>query len=153
MPLSIDIIDDARYERDEVFYVKLSNPTNGATFIDGVESQMATITIKSDEDRRKLTDKVAAELNLNFNMIELGASSWGEQFRNAVHFEGDGCFQMFCFVASLPWKLLGACIPPPVLCNGWLCFSVALVFIGETQPNYTLPPFLTACNVYGPCLA
>merc|ERR1712224_343284 len=31
---------------------------------------------------------------------------------------------------SMPWKLLFAMIPPPDYADGWVCFFVALVFIG-----------------------
>ena len=30
----------------------------------------------------------------------------------------------------LPWKFLGAIIAPPKLMGGWLCFGMALAFIG-----------------------
>merc|ERR1712106_630999 len=33
-------------------------------------------------------------------------------------------------LVSLPWKLAFALVPPPVYFGGWLCFFVALVFIG-----------------------
>merc|ERR1712224_1120408 len=31
---------------------------------------------------------------------------------------------------AFPWKLLFALIPPPDYAGGWICFNVALVFIG-----------------------
>ena len=34
------------------------------------------------------------------------------------------------YIAALPWRLIGACVPPPDYCGGWACFGVALVFIG-----------------------
>jgi len=33
-------------------------------------------------------------------------------------------------VLALPWRLLGACVPPPTHLGGWGCFLVALVWIG-----------------------
>eukprot|EP00930_Biecheleria_cincta_P069907 TRINITY_DN57584_c0_g1_i1.p1 TRINITY_DN57584_c0_g1~~TRINITY_DN57584_c0_g1_i1.p1 ORF type:complete len:1291 (-),score=208.35 TRINITY_DN57584_c0_g1_i1:459-4220(-) len=33
-------------------------------------------------------------------------------------------------VANLPWKLLAACVPPPVFLGGWLCFFMSLLGIG-----------------------
>merc|ERR1712151_501374 len=32
--------------------------------------------------------------------------------------------------ALFPWKFICACVPPPTLCKGWACFTVALVVIG-----------------------
>merc|ERR1712224_1188290 len=38
----------------------------------------------------------------------------------------DWCFHLMC----LPWKLVFAATPPPDFGGGWLCFIIALVFIG-----------------------
>merc|ERR1719375_894651 len=62
-----------------------------------------------------------------------------DQFRNAIKVNGDGeeddgeapsAMDYFLHVASLPWKLTFALIPPTDYGGGWVCFCIALVFIG-----------------------
>ena len=44
--------------------------------------------------------------------------------------EDGSSVSLILFVLAIPWKLIGAAVPPPGILNGWACFLVALVFIG-----------------------
>merc|ERR1712188_331807 len=41
-----------------------------------------------------------------------------------------GASDLVMHAFSMPWKLLFAFIPPPDYAEGWICFNIALVFIG-----------------------
>lgn len=64
-------------------------------------------------------------------------AAWLAQFGEALYVNGtpedqssanakDWCAHFI----SLPWKVLAACVPPPAIGNGSVCFAVALCFIG-----------------------
>ena len=133
--ITVEIVDDDEYERDETFQVVLTRPSGGATFgadVDGgPDRAIATVTIISDEERRKLVDDVAAALDLNVDNISLAVVSWGQQFREAVEYQpGGGAVGGVGYLIALPWKIVCALIPPPRLGGGWLCFIFALAIIG-----------------------
>ncbi|KAL1503577.1 hypothetical protein AB1Y20_012055 [Prymnesium parvum] len=130
VPLAVEIVDDARYEREESFYVTLTELSNGATFASGGSSAVATVVIESDDERKQLTDELLNTLNINVDAVKLSASSWGAQFVDARKFDGEGTLAYTLYIAALPWKMLFACVPPPAIAGGWVCFLVALVFIG-----------------------
>jgi len=128
--LTVKLIDDGRYEADEQFTVELLDPTGGASLAGG-ESEVATVTIVDDGDRKALVDDVAAILKLDSAQVSLAASSWGEQFKDAVAYTGEvSPAGVYFYLLALPWKVLFAVVPPASFCGGWLCFSVALVMIG-----------------------
>jgi len=131
--ISIDIVNDGRYERDEMFQVVLTEPV-GCSFTkdsDGApELAIATVTIRSDEILKKGADRLAELLDLNVDNIKLGASSWSEQFADAFAFEGGGAVAFIMFLLSFPWKLIVACVPPTRFGGGWVCFLSCLVLIG-----------------------
>ena len=130
----IYIVDDDVYESDETFQVVLSDPEGGATFDPtcdgGADKAVATVTIISDEQVRRKVDELAALVNLNQDDIVLSANSWGEQFTEAMEYDGEGLFGVFMFILSLPWKLVFAFSPPARIMDGWLCFVVTLALIG-----------------------
>ena len=82
--ISVPIIDDGKYESDEVFQVVLSNP-QGCSFAPNVdggpEEAIATITIQSDITLRKDADRLAEMLHFNVDNVKLGAFNWAEQVR------------------------------------------------------------------------
>jgi solute carrier family 8 (sodium/calcium exchanger) len=137
--LDIEIVDDGKYENDEVFRVVLSDPTGGASFSNpnSEAKLLAEVTILSDEEVRSKVDEVMAVINFDTDMARLGGEDWRTQFAEAVEFEfdGDGSLASYvlAFVAyllALPFKLFFAVSPPPRIFDGWACFGVALVLIG-----------------------
>lgn len=62
---------------------------------------------------------------------------WSSQFSSAVLCNGSKALQSqasaldwFNHCICLPWKLIFAFVPPSEMCNGWLCFTIALMMIG-----------------------
>ena len=55
---------------------------------------------------------------------------WGDQFAEAIKYEGEDMLSFILFILSLPWTVIFALVPPPRIFGGWLCFITALVFIG-----------------------
>jgi len=133
--IEIALVDDFMFESDEVFKVYLENPTGGAIFKashdGGLDSEIAEVTIRSDDERRDFVDSVSSLLHLNVDKLSLSSATWYEQFREACAYDSEsGCAGLLMHLIALPWKLLAAFVPPPILCGGYLCFLVALALIG-----------------------
>jgi hypothetical protein len=133
--LDVEIVDDAEVEaHSETFFVDLTDATGGATFDatwDGGEDRaVATVVIIDDTDRRGLAGLLIPLINRD--KLNLALNDYKSQFRDAVALEGDaptpGDYAMHAL--ALPWKVCFACIPPPSYGGGWVCFFVALVYIG-----------------------
>lgn len=130
-----------RYERSELFRVVLEEPFGSAKFdsnTDGGQlSNICTVYIEPANDIKDSVDKVSKLLQVNWDKAKIGTSNWQEQFASAIWCNGSRDEQreastgdLLLHYASLPWKLTFACIPPTDFAGGWLCFFVALIFIG-----------------------
>lgn len=123
--IEIDILDDQRFEKSEMFKVILSNPQGcslGSVLC-------AEITITDDDYMNDLSDKIAAQLNLNRDKWNVVASSWSAQFSEACAIP-EGCGSQFMHVLSLPMKFVFAFVPPAPICGGWPCYLVSFCIIG-----------------------
>ena len=131
---TIYIVDDDVYESDETFQVILSEPEGGVTFDPtcdgGADKAVATVTIVSDEQVRRKVDELAALVHFNHDDIALSANTWGEQFAEALEYDGEGLLGGVVYLLTLPWKFAFAFTPPARMLGGWLCFGITLVFIG-----------------------
>ena len=132
----IDIMDDGKYERDEIFLVTLSNPKGGARLAgaSGGEEKKAIceVTIESDESERSTVDEVLAVINFDVDAARLGGHDWCDQIVDAVEFPEEGNFviNLFTYLLCLPFSIVFALPPPPRVMGGWACFCISLVFIG-----------------------
>jgi solute carrier family 8 (sodium/calcium exchanger) len=125
--ITINIMDDECFEKDESFELRLRE-ASGAE-LGGLV--VATIIIKNDDEMKELGDKVAALLQLNKDKYSVGTSSYKQQFAEAVEWPEDGgCLDIVSHLLSLPWKVIFATCPPPLVCGGWPCFFVSLGYIG-----------------------
>jgi len=126
--VDIKIIDDDIYEQDETFTFEISEPTGGADLGD---IRSMTIVIENDDEMKTLLDKITAKIFLNRNRLNQAVSSWKQQFVDATRWPGEESTAVkVIHVIMVPWKFLGACIAPPRILGGWLCFIMALSFIG-----------------------
>jgi len=136
--ITIPIVEDDKWERDEKFQVHLYDPTGGAIFSDETdgnnEKEIVTITIKSDDKIKSLSDVLNSMINKD--KFRIGSSNWEEQFKSALDPRGGdpdiilGPMMWFGHFLSLPWKLFFAIIPPTDFGKGWACFICSLVLIG-----------------------
>jgi len=140
--IQIPLIDRKLYDKAETFKVVLSNVTGPNEKAALAEFHNCVVTIVHNGDTKDVIDKVTRVLNLNADKYAVGTSSWQQQFASAFTVgddEGaDGlegaapptAGDYFLHILSFPWKLIFATCPPTDYANGWVCFVVALVYIG-----------------------
>lgn len=130
--LSIELIDDKTFEKDETFLVTLSDPTVGAKL---GRLKRTVVTIVNDDDYRRMFDKVVSMTHMNLDKFALGSATWGQQFREAMSVNGgdietathmDYVMHFFTF----GWKFFFAFVPPCSWLGGWLAFAVGLGLLG-----------------------
>lgn len=139
--IEINIKAKGRYEKSELFRLFLTEPTGGAKFdgsTDGGDDEcILSIIIEADEKDKKKLDAVDSLLKLNWDKARVGHANYKGQFVEALYVNGSPEEQaeasmsdkvMHCI--SLPWKLFFALVPPVDYGGGWVCFNVALIFIG-----------------------
>merc|ERR1712224_104485 len=141
MGITIEIIDDEDYEKDETFLVFLFDPSGGAMFYHdhdgGEEEEIAKVVIISDEKQKNIVDEMSMFFNINQDRVKIGASNYREQFLNAFYPGGYDperkckakCGTWVSHILAFPWKILFAMVPPPSICGGLLTFILALTFI------------------------
>jgi len=139
--IPISIKSRGRYTGKDMFRVYISEPHGGAKFDEGTdggaESCIASIYIEPDENKKKKVDALQDILAMNWDKARVGHSNYADQFTGALwpggsredSAEASGS-EWVLHIISMPWKLLFALIPPPDYLGGWLCFCIALVFIG-----------------------
>jgi len=133
--LTIEIIDDEFYEKDEQFTVVLSEPTGGATFDastdGGEEAAVCTVVILNDDVITSKLEEVVNLLRLNADNLALARENWGIALRDAViPQQGSSGKEKFMHFLNVPWKIMFAIVPPPGMCGGVPCFFCALIMIG-----------------------
>eukprot|EP00929_Paragymnodinium_shiwhaense_P118254 TRINITY_DN90192_c0_g1_i1.p1 TRINITY_DN90192_c0_g1~~TRINITY_DN90192_c0_g1_i1.p1 ORF type:complete len:822 (+),score=227.75 TRINITY_DN90192_c0_g1_i1:178-2643(+) len=137
----IKIMPKGRYEGTEMFRVYLKDPEGGATFNPktdgGSAANICTVIIKADDKAKATVDKLMVSMKANWDNVAIGNANWAEQFTGAIFVNGSleaqkeaGIMDWVMHVVGFPWKLFFAIVPPADYCNGWLCFVVALLFIG-----------------------
>lgn len=143
----IPIINDNFFEFDEDFYVKITNPTGGATFPDGSDGgntgfERLKVVIISDDKISSLADRMVWLAHVDRHEFKLQAGGYLEQFKVALDPLGDAEVEegeergkpsvgdWITHIITLPFKFMFAFIPPTSIGGGWPCFCIALCFIG-----------------------
>lgn len=126
----VAVVDDDVFERDEHFWVELTDPRGGAE-CGGVVK--AKVTIVNDDEVKGVRDKVTKALAFNADRLKLARETWAEQFKEATAWPSNGsALVRVLHCLTVPWKVLVACIPPCAFCGGYLAFGTSLVLIGLT---------------------
>jgi len=116
-----------------VIFDKLTAGGENAAFCDVIISSGAEDTPASCEDRcmRALYHWI------DFDRWSVGLELWREHARDSLFCCGSmsdqaeaGMMDWICHAVSLIFKVVFVLVPPPILCNGWLCFAAALCMIG-----------------------
>ena len=125
--IQIKIFDDELYEKDEMFTVKLSDG-KGAE----LETKHCKVKITNNDSVSKTTDLLVKHLQINWDAMENGGSSYASQFKDAFAFPSkeDGAVAIVMHILNVPWKFTFAFVPPAAWCGGLPCFFVALALIG-----------------------
>jgi len=138
----VPLRDRKQYDKAETFKVVLSNVTGPNEKAALSEYRNCIVTVVHNVETREMIDKVTEVLNVNADKYSVGTSSWAEQFHNAftvgddtgvdglVDAEPPSTSDYVLHYFSLPWKLAFALVPPTDIGGGWVCFFVALMFIG-----------------------
>jgi len=141
--IQVDLIDTGAYHRADEFQIVLTSAAGrvgqkAARFVtDGVSRTrraaiFSAVHVHSDAERQSKVDEMVELLDFNQKNVDAGGDgSWVDQLFDAVSLPSDGSvISMLMWLLALPWRLAGACVPPPSYAGGWACFLVALVFIG-----------------------
>jgi solute carrier family 8 (sodium/calcium exchanger) len=135
--ISIPILDDFRYETDEWFTVRLTDPTGGATIGDRAETR---VLIEEDSRFRGLVDRVFQITQRKKERLQVGTSTWIQQFVDALSVGGSvddegeelpptvSDYIMHFFTVF--WKVVFSVVPPTVYGGGWPAFVISLLMIG-----------------------
>jgi len=139
--IPITIKARGRYAGSDMFRVYISDPDGGAKFdstTDGGDAHcICSVFIAADPCASQKVDKLQNILNMNWDKARVGHSNYAQQFQEAIWPNGSreeakkaSVGDLISHGFSLPWKLFFALIPPPDYAEGWVCFFVALIFIG-----------------------
>jgi solute carrier family 8 (sodium/calcium exchanger) len=137
--VDVTIIDTGAYEKNATFTVELTNfkgpETRSKGFAD--HKTTATVTIVHDAAAKEMVDNVTKMMNMNMEQYNVGSSSWGGQFTEALEIgcedgETPSTGDYVMHYITVPWKLVFAIIPPTTYGGGWVCFFAALVMVGVT---------------------
>ena len=83
--LSIEIVDDMEFERDEKFEVELYEVTNNAKL--GKTTKTA-VTITNDDDFNGIMNKLMSMTNANVDELRVHNDTWAQQFKDAMVVNG-----------------------------------------------------------------
>lgn len=140
--ISIEIKDSkelSKWEKEEIFYVKLTDATGGAVFDrhteGGVEYSRCDICIAADKASRSV--RMIRVISPNVDQWRKALVLWRAQVIEAIYCCGSakeqaeaGLADWIFHVIALFWKLIFIFVPPPSLLGGWACFFSALFMIG-----------------------
>eukprot|EP00927_Polykrikos_kofoidii_P087057 TRINITY_DN9942_c0_g2_i1.p1 TRINITY_DN9942_c0_g2~~TRINITY_DN9942_c0_g2_i1.p1 ORF type:complete len:829 (-),score=165.57 TRINITY_DN9942_c0_g2_i1:52-2538(-) len=147
--IQVVIVEKWSYEAEDNFRIVLFDPENACFSCSddgGKDESIGTVVIGAREETngegvKKMTS-TGSILKLGDRICNLdacfhGLAQWKAQAVEAIFVNGSLEEQreasggdVFIHVLSLPWKLFFVMVPPPAFCDGWVCFVVAIVFIG-----------------------
>jgi len=130
-----------KYESKDTFLVHLTESPDCPGVLDTEEGACSCCVIVSDggsPEGMANRFKRFVDGAVNVDTIAEGNLAWKEQFTMAlqpVYGDSDDAAEADAkdwaiHLITLPWKLLFSFVPPPSYFGGWLCFCVALSFIG-----------------------
>jgi len=135
----LEILAKSKFDRTESFRVILDTPAGGVTFDQngdgGKECNIMTVLIESDPEQKTRWENFMSEIN--WDEVNIGHNHYMEQFREAIYVGGSpeshkeaNALDWALHIASIPWKLLFAIVPPTDFAGGWITFCSALCMIG-----------------------
>lgn len=131
--IDIEIIDDHHFEKDETFMVELTEVTCEGAKLGRL--RRTVVTIVSDDEYKRMFDRVVNMAHLNLDKFAFGSETWGQQFVQAMNVnggdvEGASLLDYIMHFLTFFWKVLFAFVPPCGWAGGWIAFFVILGMIG-----------------------
>eukprot|EP00928_Gymnodinium_smaydae_P039547 TRINITY_DN26994_c0_g2_i1.p1 TRINITY_DN26994_c0_g2~~TRINITY_DN26994_c0_g2_i1.p1 ORF type:complete len:827 (+),score=195.25 TRINITY_DN26994_c0_g2_i1:138-2618(+) len=136
--IKVEILKKETYEHSDQFRLILEEP-EGCELAQGgdgdEEALLQTVTILARSDSHNGCLRCLDRF-MNIDEVVSGFGHWKEQFGDALSPQDPdsedppSAVDWVLHVLTLPWKLLFALIPPTTFFGGWLCFVVAIIFIG-----------------------
>ncbi|XP_046365062.2 sodium/calcium exchanger 2-like isoform X2 [Haliotis rufescens] len=131
--IAIDIIDDQNFEKDEHFEIQLTDVVPDGARIGRLKRTV--VTIMNDDEFTGVVSRVVNLTNANLDSLKVSTTTWGQQFEEAMNVNGGdvenaNIFDYVMHFLTFGFKVIFACIPPPSIWGGWLCFFVSLGAVG-----------------------
>merc|ERR1740133_101723 len=132
--ITVTILDDDTWEKNENFRIELENPSGGAKLDD--KSKTCVVKIMNDDELKENASKLLQKLG-NRDKLDVVMQAWKDQFTGAIAIPIDEedptaktpKIAIFMHVLVIFWKVLFATVPPVRLGGGWPAFFVALIYI------------------------
>ena len=133
--ITVTILDDEAWEKDETFRIELENPSGGAKLDE--KSKTCMVKVMNDDELREGASKLLQKLG-NRDKLSVVMDEWKAQFTDAIAVPADEedptakppPLSIAMHVLVVFWKVLFATVPPTRLGGGWPAFFVALIYIG-----------------------
>jgi len=151
--ITVNLIDDDKWEKNETFRIELENPTGGAKLDD--KSKTCIVKIMNDDELKENASKLLQKLG-NSDKMEVVMQAWKDQFIEAIAIPVDEedptakppKIAIFMHVVVIFWKVLFATVPPVRMGGGWPAFFVALIYIAAMTIGVS-----DLCGLFGCVLA
>eukprot|EP01065_Artemidia_motanka_P049856 TRINITY_DN8392_c0_g1_i2.p1 TRINITY_DN8392_c0_g1~~TRINITY_DN8392_c0_g1_i2.p1 ORF type:complete len:990 (+),score=311.48 TRINITY_DN8392_c0_g1_i2:33-3002(+) len=114
--------------------------------------QRCRVDITNDKEHHLMVDRIKDKVKLGIDVnAKTWSGSWAQQFKDAFSIGGDEesltpMHYVMHFLTFL-WKVIFAFIPPPEYKGGWVCFTVALIFIGMLTKMVEETATLLGCSM------
>ena len=130
--ISVGIIDDDVFEKNEKFRIQLADPSEGAKLDE--KSDQCVVTIINDDELKRNQFAVLEKFH-NRDQCDTVMAAWKEQFTDAIKPPTDeegsspGVVGWILHIMVMPFKVTFATVPPVCAGGGWPAFFVALGYI------------------------
>ena len=137
--IDVKIKDTSAYEKSCAFTLKISDykgPEKSKGF--ATHKTEVKVTIVHDEATKAMVEDVTNMMNMNLEKYDVGTSSWGQQFNDALFEIGcedgeiPGTMDYIMHAVTVPFKVIYSVVPPTCYAGGWACFFGALFLVGIT---------------------
>lgn len=155
--IEIEIASKPTYEKEDKFTVVISNVDEENPSVMKNFDLCSVTILESSSGVEPSSIMRALDATLNIDAMLEGNAAWKQQFGNALRpiaveddeeaREAATALDWMIHILAFPWKLAFALIPPPQYCGGWLCFCVALMFIGVVTAVIGDLASLTGCTM------
>jgi len=133
--IKVQLIEDDAYEKSETFVVAIGAPNPPVAGVIMSKDVACNVVIIGDENTAKLVNQVELLVNEMEADTDLSSKTWMSQFDDAMNIHGEegenpSTMDYIMHFLTFGWKVIFATVPPTSHGGGWVCFTVALCYIG-----------------------